>query len=146
MTSFPQATRLLVSEQGFRSLYKGLVPTTAKQAATSAVRMGSYNVLKEAMKDHNVPITGVTTFGIGALAGLVTVYVTQPFDTVKTRVQSVEGKSISEALRGVVQERGLRGFWSGSTMRLGRLLLSGGIVFSVYERISSLLTDPSIGI
>lgn len=40
----------------------------------------------------------------------------------------------------VLSERGVRGLWSGSTIRLGRLLLSGGIVFTVYEKVLNLLS------
>jgi solute carrier family 25 (mitochondrial citrate transporter), member 1 len=45
-TSALHATRLLIAEQGVGTLYRGLASTTLKQAATSAVRMGSYNALK----------------------------------------------------------------------------------------------------
>ena len=145
MASFATGTRLIVREQGFAGLYRGLVPTTMKQSATSAVRMGSYNVLKEAFQDKNIPINGATTFGMGAMAGIITVYATQPFDTVKTRVQSVRGESMKEALGGILRERGIKGLWNGSTMRLGRLIFSGGIVFSVYEHVAALLGNSKLG-
>lgn len=110
-----------------------------KQSATSAVRMGSYNVLKEHCANRGLPKSSVATFGIGAMAGIVTVYATQPFDTVKTRSQSARGASISEAFRMIIIDSGIKGFWSGSTMRLGRLVFSGGIVFTVYEKVVALL-------
>ena len=75
------------------------------------------------------------TFGIGAVAGVMTVYATQPFDTVKTRTQSAKGAGTVEAVREIWVEGGVRGFWRGSTMRLSRLVFSGGIVFTVYEWI-----------
>lgn len=137
------ATRSIVAAQGLPGLYRGLVSTTMKQSATSAVRMGSYNVLKETSKKHSLPQNSATTFAIGALAGTITVYATQPFDTIKTRAQSATGASTGEAFRSVLLQNGLRGFWSGSTMRLGRLVFSGGIVFTVYEKIAALLTRPS---
>lgn len=102
------------------------------------MRMGSYNILREFTKQSNFP-NGLVTFGSGAVAGTITVYATQPFDTIKTMSQSAKGASTTEAFRLVLAERGVRGFWSGSTMRLGRLVLSGGIVFTVYEKVASLL-------
>ncbi|KAJ4381472.1 CtIP- endonuclease [Didymella sp. IMI 355093] len=137
------ATRSIVADQGLPGLYRGLVSTTMKQSATSAVRMGSYNVLKEASKKNSLPQNSATTFAIGALAGTITVYATQPFDTIKTRAQSARGASTSEAFRSVLLQSGLRGFWSGSTMRLGRLIFSGGIVFTVYEKIAAVLSPSS---
>lgn len=114
-----------------------------KQSATSAVRMGSYNALKEAVSTHtsvkNVK-NPVVTFGLGATAGIITVYATQPFDTIKTRAQGAKGATMVEAVKSIMSDGGVRAFWSGSTMRLGRLILSGGIVFTVYENVVSLLT------
>lgn len=105
--------------------------------------MGTYNVLKEALKSRGIKTNVVTTFGTGALAGVVTVYATQPFDTIKTRAQGVQGATIGEASRSVIRDYGIRGFWKGSSMRLGRLLLSGGIVFSVYEEVSAILSPST---
>lgn len=139
-TSSRHAVTVLVQKHGLTELYRGLVSTTIKQSATSAVRMGSYNILKERMKSYGITPSLVTNFGTGALAGVITVYATQPFDTIKTRAQGVQGAGVAEAARSIVLDHGLRGFWKGSSMRLGRLLLSGGIVFSVYEKIVSLLS------
>ncbi|KND89436.1 Tricarboxylate transport protein [Tolypocladium ophioglossoides CBS 100239] len=144
-----QALRSLVAQRGVRELYRGLVATTAKQAATSAVRMGSYNALKELVASRSpsggASPGGVTTFLSGAAAGTITVYATQPFDTVKTRAQGARGQSTVEAVRSVVRDRGgglagLGAFWRGSTMRLGRLVVSGGVVFTVYENVVQLLS------
>jgi solute carrier family 25 citrate transporter 1 len=127
-----QAIRVLLAEQGIRGLYKGLVPTTVKQSATSAVRMGSYNTLKDLRRAYNIKENGITTFLMGSIAGTVTVYTTQPFDSVKTRAQGLGSMGVSAALKGILADYGVKGLWRGSTMPLGRLLLSGGIVFSVY--------------
>ncbi|KUL90898.1 hypothetical protein ZTR_00967 [Talaromyces verruculosus] len=105
--------RLLIREQGLRSIYQGLIPTTMKQSATSAVRMGSYNMLKESAKHYHIPLNGVTTFGIGSVAGIITVYATQPFDTIKTRVQGTQKATIREAVGDVLREAGYEDFGFG---------------------------------
>lgn len=133
------ALSVMVRAQGIREVYRGLASTTMKQSATSAVRMGSYNIIKELSKQHHVPQNTATTFASGAVAGVITVYATQPFDAIKTVAQGAKGASTGEAFRQILTQRGVRGFWSGSTMRLGRLILSGGIVFSVYEQVSGML-------
>ncbi|KAH8590540.1 mitochondrial carrier domain-containing protein [Bisporella sp. PMI_857] len=133
--SSTHAIKMIIQEQGFRGLYKGLASTTMKQSATSGVRMGSYNFLKEIAKSGQLPQNSAMTFSMGAVAGTITVYATQPFDTIKTRTQSAKGAKTIDALRSIIQEYGVQGFWKGSTMRLLRLVVSGGIVFSVYEQI-----------
>ncbi|KAM6504684.1 CtIP- endonuclease [Fusarium solani] len=131
------ALRVTIAERGIRELYRGLLSTTIKQSATSGVRMGSYNIIKQLVpSDKKGP---AVTFGIGATAGVITVYATQPFDTIKTRAQGAKGATTVEAFRQVLRDGGIRGFWSGSSMRLGRLILSGGIVFTAYENVASLL-------
>jgi solute carrier family 25 citrate transporter 1 len=101
--------------------------------------MGSYNVLKDLCERNNLSRSSAVTFATGAIAGVITVYATQPFDTVKTKTQSARGASTMEAFRIVFTESGVRGFWRGSTMRLGRLVFSGGIVFTVYEKVAAIL-------
>ncbi|CRK31804.1 hypothetical protein BN1708_016015 [Verticillium longisporum] len=135
------ALRLMISERGISEVYRGLASTTLKQSATSAVRMGYYNFIREVSQQYDLPQNSTMTFASGALAGIITVYATQPFDSVKTKAQSAKGASTSEAFKSSVHERGVRGLWSGSTMRLGRLVLSGGIVFTVYEKVSGLFGE-----
>lgn len=142
------AFRTIISEAGVPGLYRGLISTTLKQASTSAVRMGSYNILKDFVTKR----TGTTqnshgaivTFSLGAVAGIITVYATQPFDTIKTRAQAAKGATTSEAIGHILRDGGIRGFWSGSTMRLGRLILSGGIVFTVYESVAEVLSGQQL--
>jgi solute carrier family 25 citrate transporter 1 len=69
---------------------------------------------------------------------LITVYTTQPLDTVKTRMQSIEARKLYrnswECVKSIWQKEGLTTFWSGALPRLVRLMLSGGIVFTMYEK------------
>ncbi|EAQ87470.1 hypothetical protein CHGG_04089 [Chaetomium globosum CBS 148.51] len=95
--SSAHAAGILVKEQGITTLYKGLSSTTLKQCTTSAVRMGSYNMLKQMWQKSGMPQNSITTFALGAIAGTITVYATQPFDTIKSRTQSAKGATTLEA-------------------------------------------------
>lgn len=88
MRGFLHGTSIIAREKGIRGFFQGFVPTTARQAANSATRFGSYTTLKQLAQSYVAPgekLGTVSTFGIGALAGIITVYVTMPLDTVKTR-------------------------------------------------------------
>jgi solute carrier family 25 citrate transporter 1 len=52
---------------------------------------------------------------------------------IKTRSQSAGGTTTAEATKSVLIDYGIRGFWRGTTMRLGRTIFSGGILFTSYE-------------
>jgi solute carrier family 25 citrate transporter 1 len=74
-----------------------------------------------------------------AVAGVVTTLTTQPFDVIKTRSQSAIGTTTAEATKSVLLDYGIRGFWKGTTMRLGRTVFSGGILFTSYEAAVKLI-------
>ena len=57
----------------------------------------------------------------------------------KTRSQSSKGATTVEAFSSILAEDGIKGFWKGTSMRLGRTVLSAGILFTTYERIAALL-------
>lgn len=133
------AIRQLVAQRGLRSLYDGYVTTTLKQAGSTSTRLGSYNILKQMWADYGVEQTAFMNVVNGAAAGTITVYATQPFDVVKTRAQSVKRATTVEATLSVWTDYGIKGFWRGSTMRLGRNVLAGAILFSVYEQVTAAL-------
>lgn len=151
MRGFLHGSALIAREQGVRGFFKGFVPTTARQAANSAVRFSAYTSLKQLAQSYTSPnekLGTLSTFGIGAVAGTITVYATQPIDTVKTRMQSLDSRglyknSIDCGVK-IVREEGIFKLWSGAVPRLGRLMFSGGIVFAMYEKTMDLLEkmDP----
>jgi solute carrier family 25 citrate transporter 1 len=139
MKGFIHGSGVIFREKGIRGFFQGFVPTTARQAANSAVRFSSYTSLKQLAQSYVAPgekLGSVSTFALGAAAGTITVYTTMPLDTVKTRMQSLEARkeyrnSFNCAAR-IFREEGILAFWSGALPRLGRLMLSGGIVFAMY--------------
>jgi len=139
MKGFIHGSGMIWREKGIRGFFQGFVPTTARQAANSAVRFSSYTSMKQMAQSYVAPgekLGTISTFALGAAAGTITVYTTMPLDTVKTRMQSIEAKkeyrnSFNCAAR-IFREEGLLAFWSGALPRLGRLMLSGGIVFAMF--------------
>jgi len=138
MHGFLHGSRMIWQEKGIRGFFQGFVPTTARQAANSAVRFSSYTSLRQMAQSYVAPgekLGALSTFGLGGVAGIITVYTTMPIDTVKTRMQSIEARQLyRNSLHCVVKifkEEGLLTFWAGALPRLGRLVLSGGIVFTM---------------
>ncbi|RYP50227.1 hypothetical protein DL768_004211 [Monosporascus sp. mg162] len=151
MRGFLDAIPVIARERGVRGFFQGLVPTAARQSANSAVRFGSYTSLKQLAESYTAPgekLGAVATFGIGSIAGAITVFSTQPLDTIKTRMQSIEARRVyGNSLRCaalIFKQEGVLTFWSGALPRLARLVLSGGIVFTMYEKSMELMNrlDP----
>ncbi|PPQ94268.1 hypothetical protein CVT25_004925 [Psilocybe cyanescens] len=141
---FIHGTASIVRQEGISGIYRGLFPVMMRQGANSAIRFTTYSTLKQFVQGTvpsrpGQPLPSAITFGIGGIAGLVTVYTTMPLDVIKTRMQSLEARaqyrnSFHCAYR-IFTEEGILRFWTGTTPRLTRLVLSGGIVFTVYENI-----------
>ncbi|EER42777.1 tricarboxylate transporter [Histoplasma capsulatum H143] len=150
MRGFLHGTGVIFRELGVRAFFQGFVPTTARQAANSATRFGSYTTIRQFVQGYVAPgerLGAASTFAIGGLAGLITVYLTQPLDTIKTRLvlpfsphgmQSIEArknyKNSFVCATTIFKNEGVLTFWSGALPRLARLVISGGIVFTMYEK------------
>jgi len=151
MRGFLHAVPIIARERGLRGFFQGFVPTTARQAANSATRFSSYSFLKHLAESYTGPgekLGTLGTFATGGLAGLITVYVTQPLDTIKTRMQSIDARQLYgnsfRCAAMIFKQEGVLTFWSGAVPRLARLVLSGGIVFTMYEKSIELMgrLDP----
>lgn len=78
MRGFLHGSKVIFQERGIRGFFQGFVPTTARQAANSATRFSSYTTIKQLAQGYVAPgekLGAVSTFAIGGLAGLITVYV-----------------------------------------------------------------------
>ena len=131
--STTHAIRTIFQRTGIAGLYSGYIGTTLKQTGTTSFRLGSYNTLKDLFRKYEVPGGHLLDLVTGSMAGLITTLATQPFDVVKTRCQSAQGTTTTAAVKDVFLEKGVRGFWAGTTLRLVRNIFSGAILFSVYE-------------
>lgn len=139
------AIRVILKEDGFKGLYRGFAGTTLKQASATSFRMGSYNIIKDYEEARHIRQTTVTNFINGAVAGTITTLATQPFDTIKTRSQSAKATTTMEAIASIVKDGGVRAFWRGTVMRLGRTVFSGGILFTTAEAIAKILNPVVVG-
>ncbi|KAK1916532.1 Tricarboxylate transporter alt9 [Pyrenophora teres f. teres] len=134
--STSHAIRTIVANDGVSTFFRGVVPVTLKQSSNAMVRFTSYNQLAPMLQ----PTCGASTSVIaGALAGVITVYCTMPFDNIKTQIQSLEGSrmysSSWDCAKKLVVNDGPRRLWKGTTPRLIRLSVAGAIAFTVYEEV-----------
>jgi len=143
-------TGQIIKTEGFMGIYRGLFPVIMKQGTNSAVRFTSYQSIKQFVQgdDTNKQLSSTVTFGIGGVAGLITTYASMPFDVIKTRMQSLDARanyrnSFHCAYRTFTED-GITRFWAGTTPRLVRLILAGGIQFSVYENVMKLMSKVPV--
>lgn len=138
-TSTVHCIKMILKEDGLIGLYRGFAGTTMKQACATSFRMGSYNIIKDFEEVRHIPQSTVTNFVNGSVAGFITTLCTQPFDVIKTRSQAAKVTTTTQAIASIVQYDGIRGFWRGTVMRLGRTVFSGGVLFTTAEAVAKIV-------
>lgn len=62
--------KLIIREDGFKGLYRGLAGTTLKQASATSFRMGSYNIIKNFEEKRGVVQNTGVNFANGGGGGV----------------------------------------------------------------------------
>lgn len=137
------ATMKILKSEGPAGIYRGVVPTILKQSTNQMVRfpvqsffMGLF-VGEDPAKRANPLWNGLA----GACAGAVSVIVTMPQDTVKTRMQGEDAKLYKgtvDCFKQILNKEGPAFFFSGTLPRLVRVSLDVGITFTIFPALGIL--------
>ncbi|CAL9093088.1 unnamed protein product [Musa textilis] len=137
----------VVREAGFRGLYKGLVPTLARETPGNAAMFGVYEALKQYFAG------GQDTSGLGrgplivagGLAGASFWLFVYPTDVVKSVIQvdSFKNPKYSgslDAFRRILAAEGMKGLYRGFGPAMARSVPANAACFLAYE-----VTRSSLG-
>lgn len=132
----------ILKQEGPAGLYRGVVPTIGKQATNQAVRFPTqFYCMHMMVGDDKVKMANPLYNGLaGAFAGAVSVIVTMPQDTVKTRMQGEEAKKLYkgtvDCAMQILKKDGAAFFYAGTWPRMIRVSLDVGITFCVFPLLS----------
>ena len=116
--------KVMVRDEGVKSLYKGLTPGIQRQLAYCSLRVALFENFTEMIagdgknapkKDLNI----LQKLAVGLSSGGLAILVANPTDVVKIRFQgdkNIENpryKNTSAAYRTILAEEGIKGFWTG---------------------------------
>eukprot|EP00128_Syssomonas_multiformis_P005983 Colp12_sorted_trinity150504_noHs@12573 len=141
----------IVREEGLGALYKGVIPTVLRQATNQAVNFTGYQEIKK----YWCAYQGVTDlqpwqhFLTGAISGAMGPLANSPIDVIKTRLQkqrTIPGQApkyngVWGTITTMLKEEGIAAFYKGLSPRLMRIVPGQAITFTVYEKVSTFLTD-----
>ena len=141
---FFHGVKLIVREEGFFGVYKGLLPTILKQGTNQMIRFFVFTNLKKKVQkgDNTKNIGSLYTFIFGGIAGAASVFGNTPIDVVKTRMQGLEShkyKSSWDCVVKIFKYEGVMAFYKGTIPRLGRVCADVAIVFTIYEKVMQVL-------
>ncbi|KEF60499.1 solute carrier family 25, member 46 [Exophiala aquamarina CBS 119918] len=128
--------RQLYKEGGVRSVFRGSAMTLARDGPGSAAYFAVYEYVKRSLspKDAEGNATGelslpavMTAGGAAGVAMWIPVF---PVDTIKSRLQSAEGRpTIGGTIRGVYANGGIKAFFPGFGPALARAIPANAATF-----------------
>ncbi|KAI3451004.1 hypothetical protein Pfo_007669 [Paulownia fortunei] len=157
-SGFHDAVRTILKEEGWRALYKGLVPGLFMQVTHGAIQFTAYEELRkmvinfrneESEENSNITDNSLDSFDyaiLGASSKLAAITLTYPFQVIRARLQqrpNVEGIPRYMDSWHVVKEtarfEGLRGFYRGITANVLKNAPAASVTFIVYENVLNML-------
>ncbi|KCV71155.1 hypothetical protein H696_02105 [Fonticula alba] len=148
-----ETAKIVMREHGARIFYKGLVPTAVRESVFTCGYLGLAPVLNEMLLKTTLGnsdpgrLTALVTASI--VAGQIAAFVTQPFDSVKTRMQGDIGAvgrparytTLAKSFSLMTKELGVRGLYAGIIPR-GLRMVSAVFVFQIFGRLYEDLLFP----
>ncbi|CCU82461.1 unnamed protein product [Blumeria hordei] len=134
-------------EGGIRSVFRGSLATFARDSPGSAVYFATYEVVKRRLTPIDPStgkVSGELSLGAvtiaGASAGIAMWIPVFPIDTVKSRLQTVEGNpKIGSVIRGLYTSGGLKAFFPGIGPALARAAPANAATFLGVELAHSIM-------
>jgi solute carrier family 25 (mitochondrial aspartate/glutamate transporter), member 12/13 len=131
----------IVKKEGYRGLYRGLVPQLVGVTPEKAIKL----VVNDALKDLFGQVEGEENIALETLAGCGAgasqVIFTNPIEVVKIRLQ-VAGEIQGERPKGavaIVKELGFSGLYKGASACFLRDIPFSGIYFPLYGNLKKML-------
>ncbi|CAI0418586.1 unnamed protein product [Linum tenue] len=141
------AKQVLRSEGGTRGLFKGLVPTMAREIPGNAAMFGVYELLKQKMAggEDTSKLGRGSLMLAGGLAGASFWGSVYPTDVVKSALQvddysKPKYSGSMDAFRKILAAEGVKGLYKGFGPAMGRSIPANAACFLAYE-----VTKSSLG-
>ncbi|CAN1256685.1 Mitochondrial carnitine/acylcarnitine carrier-like protein [Linum perenne] len=141
------AKQVLRTEGGVRGLFKGLVPTMAREIPGNAAMFGVYELVKRTMAggEDTSKLGRGSLMLAGGLAGAAFWGSVYPTDVVKSVIQVDDFKNPKfsgsiDAFRKIVASEGVKGLYKGFGPAMGRSIPANAACFLAYE-----VTRSSLG-
>lgn len=127
--------RQLYKEGGIRSVFRGSVMTLARDGPGAAAYFATYEVVKKRLTPTNADgsageLSLTAIMAAGGAAGVAMWVPVFPVDTVKSRLQSAEGRpTISGVVKGLYAQGGLKAFFPGMGPAMARAVPANAATF-----------------
>ncbi|WEW61169.1 Mitochondrial succinate-fumarate transporter [Emydomyces testavorans] len=154
--SAAHALLVVVREEGFGALYRGVSLTALRQGTNQAANFTAYTELKKLLQEWQPQYTELPSYQtmvIGLISGAMGPFSNAPIDTIKTRLQRTPSEPGQSAISRIVsisrdmfKQEGARAFYKGITPRVMRVAPGQAVTFTVYEFLREKLEKSTLPI
>jgi solute carrier family 25 carnitine/acylcarnitine transporter 20/29 len=138
--------RQLYRQGGIRSVFRGSAMTLARDGPGSAAYFATYEIVKRRLTpldatgkpSGDLSLTAVMT--AGAAAGVAMWIPVFPVDTLKSRLQSSEGSTISQVFKELWARNGYKAFFPGFAPAMARAVPANAATFLGVELAQKAMT------
>eukprot|EP00842_Homolaphlyctis_polyrhiza_P004330 jgi/Hompol1/4899/HPOL_004009-RA len=128
----------IATKDGPAGFFRGFGATALRDAPSAGLYVLFYENFRFLFRSIGVLDAASVNMSSGLFAGLCSTLATQPFDTVKTRMQlkPSEYRRLLSSFVRIAREEGWNGFFSGTLPRLLRKSIGSAISWTIYEELS----------
>ncbi|KAA3682318.1 solute carrier family 25 (mitochondrial phosphate transporter), member 23/24/25/41 [Paragonimus westermani] len=135
--NFIQSWRIMYAEGGITSMWRGNGVNVLKNCPESAIRFGMHGWLKSTLfPEAQGNLKPEQRLLVASLAGATSLTCTYPVEILKTRMalrKSTDPRSISQCVRRVYAQGGMRGFYRGYKISMLSYVPYSGMELAIYE-------------
>ena len=151
--SIASASRLIFASEGLKGFFSGFGATAVRDAPYAGLYVLFYEAGKSYLnkklaadsvtaanaREGRPSVTSSATINAssGVLAAGLATAITNPFDAIKTRLQLMprQYRNTLSATRLMLKEDGVKAFFDGLGLRMGRKAISSALAWTVYEEL-----------
>lgn len=149
-----QGIRHIVKTEGVRGLYKGGISGLVGAIPFEGAQFACYEFLKSFVKEKqwshvyqwkhclSTEFDALDYLIFGSISGAVAQTIAYPFDSVKKRLQSPNGKTyrgMCDCFQQVIRTEGVGALYRGTLPNMARVVPYAAVMFSSYENVKKLL-------
>jgi hypothetical protein len=138
--------KTITKEEGIHAFWKGVSAAWLREASYTSLRLGLYSPIKQYMGIDNTS-SFFMKFSAGSIAGAIGSLVGNPFDVIKTRMITFEGKnslSFSSIIKDIYKLEKCSGFYKGLQANLMRSCVLNGTKMACYDEIKQLIVKSNM--
>jgi solute carrier family 25 phosphate transporter 3 len=154
-TGLGEALAKIKADEGINGLYKGLAPLWARQIPYTVMKFVAFektvqffytNVFTRPKNEYSKSTQLSVTFASGYIAGVLCALVSQPADTMVSKLNSMKtGGSTGENVKKIYSEIGFNGLWRGMGARIIMIGTLTGLQWWIYDSFKTLVGLQTTG-